>query len=328
MTRIQLPPPDLQAGFAVLLAQADNVFLQKALLLTVASLPLAQVDAELHALVPDEALAYLAAAGLRGELMFPVPTVLRANPRLLAYYRLLCGFSQKEFYLPKHGVAAFKPMEETGAVTPKCAARLEELCEAFSVAGAGLVFGVPSDRLSATLLDRLSLLTLGSQFRGSANVARGNAAIRLVFTLIEELTRAAITAKTLNRIEIKNAARRMVRVEFASDPDIAISEEISRGEFANKIAIEIKGGTDFSNIHNRVGEAEKSHQKARRHGFTEFWTIVNVDGFDEPTAARESPTTNRFYSLADLSTRKGKAFLDFRSRLESLLGIRSGKSKQ
>ena len=327
MTIIQLPSPDLQIGFAVLLAQADSVFLQKALMTTVAGLPLAQIDAELHALVPGGALAKLAAAGLRGELVFPVPTVLRANPSLLGYYRLLCGFSQKEFYLAKHGVAAFKAMEESGSVTPKCAARIDELCAAFALVGAGLAEGISADRLGATLLDRLSLLTLGSQFRGSANVARGNAAIRVVFALIEELTLNAITAKTATRIEIKNAARRRVRVEFAADPDIAISEEISQGDFANKIAIEIKGGTDFSNIHNRVGEAEKRHQKARRLGFTEFWTIVNVEGFDEATAARESPTTNRFYSLADLRTRKGKAFLDFRSRLESLLGIRRRAKK-
>jgi hypothetical protein len=30
--------------------------------------------------------------------------------------------------------------------------------------------------------------------------------------------------------------------------------------------------TDFSNIHNRIGEAEKSHQKARQTGYTEVAT--------------------------------------------------------
>jgi hypothetical protein len=32
------------------------------------------------------------------------------------------------------------------------------------------------------------------------------------------------------------------------------------------VAVEIKGGKDYSNIHNRIGEAEKSHQKAKKEG--------------------------------------------------------------
>lgn len=50
-------------------------------------------------------------------------------------------------------------------------------------------------------------------------------------------------------------------IEFAPDPDIVIREEFSKGKYRNIITIEVKGGTDFSNIHNRVGEAEKSHQR-------------------------------------------------------------------
>ena len=46
--------------------------------------------------------------------------------------------------------------------------------------------------------------------------------------------------------------------------------------YNNRIAIEIKGGTDVSNLHNRLGEAEKSHQNARLLGFTQFWTIINL----------------------------------------------------
>lgn len=38
-------------------------------------------------------------------------------------------------------------------------------------------------------------------------------------------------------------------------------------DFRNIIAVEVKGGTDFSNIHNRIGEAEKSHQTPVLSGF-------------------------------------------------------------
>ncbi len=76
---------------------------------------------------------------------------------------------------------------------------------------------------------------------------------------------------------------------FFRYPDIIIREEMSKGTFRNIIAIEVKGGTDYSNIHNRIGEAEKSHQKARNSGFVECWTVVNVDRLDFTVAKSESP---------------------------------------
>lgn len=88
-------------------------------------------------------------------------------------------------------------------------------------------------------------------------------------------------------------------------------------------AIEIKSGTDVSNIHNRIGEAEKSHQKARQDGFTECWTVVNVARLDEIKASKESPTTNRFYLLPDLIVRSGKSYDDFRHRIQALTSIKS-----
>ena len=46
----------------------------------------------------------------------------------------------------------------------------------------------------------------------------------------------------------------------------------------------IKGGTDKSNAHNRAGEAEKSHQKARQQDFRECWTLIYKKGLDEAKA--------------------------------------------
>ncbi len=86
------------------------------------------------------------------------------------------------------------------------------------------------------------------------------------------------------------------------------------GVYRQLIAIEVKGGRDFSNIHNRIGEAEKSHQKARAAGFVECWTVVNVDKMDVETARRESPSTNRFYRLSDLVAADGSEYQDFRDR--------------
>ncbi len=122
-------------------------------------------------------------------------------------------------------------------------------------------------------------------------------------------------------IEIKNAAGRRVLIRFASDPDIRIQEEMTATSMRNIIAIEVKAGTDFSNIHNRIGEAEKSHQKAKADGYVERWTVVNVDRIDLKMARRESPSTDRFYRLSQIDSGVGEEYYDFYNRVVSLTGI-------
>ncbi len=98
---------------------------------------------------------------------------------------------------------------------------------------------------------------------------------------------------------------------------------MSAGTFRELVAVEVKAGSDFSNIHNRIGEAEKSHQKAKALGYSECWTVVNVDRIDMEMAKRESPTTNRFYRISDLTSEEGADYRDFRDRVISLTGIKS-----
>lgn len=114
---------------------------------------------------------------------------------------------------------------------------------------------------------------------------------------------------------------------FAADPDISITEDISARSAKSIVAIEIKGGTDKSNIWNRLGEAEKSHQSAKHRGFVEFWTIYNVSSLDQTKAREKSPTTTRFYSLLELQKAGSEAFEDFRDRLISLVGIKAAHSQ-
>ena len=106
-----------------------------------------------------------------------------------------------------------------------------------------------------------------------------------------------------------------------TDPDISVFEETSKKSRRNIVAIEIKGGGDQSNIWNRLGEAEKSHQSAKQRGFVEFWTIYNVAELDLATAHEKSPTTNRFYNLRDLLVPHSESLDDFRDRLISSVGI-------
>mgnify|MGYP001172843906 CR=1 FL=1 len=324
-TAIRLPGPDLQVDFAVCLAAARKAYLLDALTAVVSKLEIKALDDELSRLVPSDYMQAVASIGLRGELVFPVPLVLVANPRLLSYYRLLLGHSQKAFYDNRNGTTRFKCMEDAG--TLPAGIGLEGLCRALIKGMCALVDGIGLKRISRDLLDDLTLLTLGPQLRGGANVKKGSASIRAVFDLIHTIVRSAAVSASEKRLVLKNAADRRVIIQFASDPDIVIRETIGKDSYRNIIAVEVKGGTDFSNIHNRIGEAEKSHQKARQAGYVECWTIVNVHKLDEETAKRESPSTNRFFRLSKLIQNTTEEYDDFRSRIIALTGLSDKKTR-
>jgi hypothetical protein len=110
---------------------------------------------------------------------------------------------------------------------------------------------------------------------------------------------------------------------LSSDPDIRIQEEFE-GKLRNILAIEIKGGTDVSNAHNRAGEAEKSHRKAKRQDFRDYWTIISLAGVDPTMLQQESPTTNSWFDVAQVLARDGKDWREFRSRFAGAVGIPLG----
>ena len=159
MPKVSIPVPKLQIDFSFALGQIRSVYLQDALSKTVADLDLATIDKELSAYVPQNSLKALAKHGLRGELVFSVPCLLEANPYLLGYYRLLLGFSQKEFYTTQFGLSGFKSMEAKGNLSDKNRQRLPSLCMGLIGCEVALIDGVGLDRLSRELLGDLALLT-------------------------------------------------------------------------------------------------------------------------------------------------------------------------
>jgi hypothetical protein len=319
--RITLPVPQLQIDFAFALKRIRGVALQEALLDTVRNLELKELNRELDSLVGAAELSVLASFGLRGELLFATPLVLTSKPSLLGYYRMLLGYSQKEFYEKDLGLGRFKVMEEKGRVGTVAPKDLRELCSALCVAGSSLLHGLDPIRVSSELLDDLTLLTLGPQLRGGANNQRGAAGIIQVFEIIREAVSHARPEVRERSICVRNAAGRLVLIEFAADPDIIVREQLSERDFRKVVAIEVKAGTDVSNVHNRIGEAEKSHQKARQSGFTECWTVTNVSKLNLTTAKKESPSTDRFYGLSKLKDASSAEFADFVLRILALTGI-------
>lgn len=325
--KFTLPAPAQQISFTQKLLEARYRYLQQALSETVRTEDIADIDRELAQLSPRKSLNALARKGLRGELLFAVPVLLRANPYLVAYYRLLLGYSQKEFFTTATGASIFKTGESRGVLSASALEALPMFCAAMNQAADMLLEGVGLDAISRELLDDLTLLTLGPQLRGGSNNKRGTDAIARVFAIVQAIVKQSVTSSDEKSLVIKNAAKREVVIEFAADPDLVIRERMAKGSVRNVVAIEIKGGTDYSNVHNRIGEAEKSHQKARAEGYTECWTIVNVAGLDMVMARKESPTTNRFYTLDALSNKKSDEYEDFQNRIAALTGIRLKNSQ-
>ena len=107
----------------------------------------------------------------------------------------------------------------------------------------------------------------------------------------------------------------------APDPDVVIMEYFPGAGSVYKTAIEIKGGTDYSNIHNRVGEAEKSHQKARAAGASDFWTVIDLQGADLELLRQESPTTRHWFALDEVVDRAGLSWDRIYQLTRSAMGI-------
>jgi hypothetical protein len=306
---------DLQIEFWARLQQIRARHLADALAQAVKCLNVKDLDRELEQNVGIERLSPLTTHGIRGEVFFPVPVLLKSKPQLLGYYRLLYGRSQKEFYKSPFG--RFKPMEEDNHLSQDNENLLRTLCQSLIATGATLLAAIQP--ISLTAVHELQLLTVGPQLRGSQNVSIGKGATKQVFDLIRKLVARHIQTSTDSVISVKNAAGRTVQIAFAADPDITIIETMPTTSVPST-SIEIKGGADISNVHNRIGEAEKSHLNAKDSGFTRFWTILKAR-VDPTRAASQSPTTTAFFNFDDILDESSAAHVRFKELLYQTVGI-------
>jgi len=316
-----LKPPDAsrQVRFHQLLVAARKTWLSDALGEALRIIDPATLKKQITEFVPAESQKILAAAGIRDEHVFPTPIVLETKPTLVGYYRLLLGSPQKSFYDSGTGLGRFKSMEMDGILRPPQKAALPDFCAAMSKPLADLVAQV-SPQITKRDVSELQLITLGSFFQGQNNVAIGKQATKDVFLAVADIVKPFIVARDERSLTVKNASGRVVRITLASDPDIRIEEEYGEKSDA-KVAIEIKGGTDFSNVHNRAGEAEKSQQKARGKGYRDFWTIIALKGVDMRTLRGESPTTTSWFDVAEVLGRQGTSWDEFQNRIANAVGI-------
>ncbi len=315
----RVPGPERQLRFHQLLVAARKTVLMDALRSALAEVEQAAVKAQVMEYVPEDVQQVLAAAGIRDEYVFPLPVLLETSPTLVGYYRLLLGSPQKSFYSSETGLGLFHSMEQKGAATPAQCKALPAFCAAMSKPLADLVRQM-SPSMSVQDIQELPLITLGSQFQGGNNNVIGRQATMGIFLAITDLVEPHLIKRTENRLVLRNAAGRTVTIALASDPDVSIVEQVGDAS-RNRVAIEIKGGTDRSNAHNRAGEAGKSHQKAKSEDYRDFWTIIAKKGVDFEQLTRESPTTTSWFDVAEVLAREGQDWDEFRSRIAEVAGI-------
>lgn len=315
--RYKLLIPNLQISFYTRLQEIRTKYLIDALTTTIKNVDIATLNSELDQFTQPSILKRIASFGLRGEIFIPVPTLLFQNPYLLGYYRLLYGISQKEMYY-KSGYGRFAQLENNGRIPKPVADDIPDLCRSLARTAELMIEGL--DSLSLSMVHELQLLTLGPQLRGSQNTKIGSEATSEVFRIIKRSVAGHIVEEAENYLLVRNASGRDVLIEFFSDPDVKVTEVMQAIGTRPILSMEIKGGTDASNIHNRLGEAEKSHQKAKERGFFEFWTILRVD-VDCSRAKTESPTTSRFFHLDRLLDVSSEESTHFRELLASHIGI-------
>lgn len=297
---------------------ARKKYLVDALSDALSAIDQAEIKRQIARYVPADVQKLLAASGMRDEYVFPVPSVIEAKPALVGYYRLLLGAPQKAFYKGFTGMGLFKSMEEMGTISPKQQGYVPDFCEAMAKPLAELVRQIPN--FDERDLRELPLLTFGSQLQGSNNTKIGKKAMQEVFVAITEILEAHISKKETNRLTVKNAARRNVFVTLSHDPDVSIQEQVEN-RIHSKVAIEVKGGTDVSNAHNRAGEAEKSHLKAKQKGFKDFWTVISKTGLEMAKLKQESQTTTEWFDVTEILARDGKDWEDFRQRIAGAAGV-------
>lgn len=217
------------------------------------------------------------------------------------------------------GFGRFKSLETKNTIRDSHRDDLPALCEAIGKTISALIENLAAD-LQVRDIEHLQLLTLGVQFDGAMRNSIGQEASAAMFAAVRTLATDHIVAETSASILVRNSVGRTYEITNASDPDIRIERQISESEVERIVAIEVKGGLDLSNIHNRAGEAEKSHNKARADGFTQFWTVISRAGYSDETLSAESPTTTRWLELRQVLERKGPDWEWFRDRITSTLG--------
>jgi hypothetical protein len=322
MPPFNFPSPERQLFIRDFLDAARQTGLHDALRRAVRKMDAATLRAELVRFAPAAGLQVIQGTGVRDEEVFATPALLRAAPGVLTYYRLLLGVSQKAFYATSSGLGKFRSMEERRVIRGDAEPDIERLCTELNLAMSRLLAALPGNAIRQDVL-QLPLMTLGAQADGAWRGKIGQKATAGVFATLKAIITTQVQGpvdETEISVTVKNSAGRCVTLTLASDPDIVIRESVN-GQDVYKTAIEIKGGTDYANLHNRAGEAEKSHTKAHNKGAQDCWTVIDLKNADISRLKQESPSTRQWFDLTEILERSGPSYTHLVALMISAMGI-------
>ena len=141
---------------------------------------------ELAEYAPEKGLKRLMGTSIRDEDVFATPLLLRQSPGLLAYYRMLLGFSQKRFYASSTGLSRYKCLEERLVIPADLIDGLPSLCLALNERACELVLSLDEPVLQDDI-KHLPLLTFGAQADGAWRNTIGISATSKVYGAIKAI---------------------------------------------------------------------------------------------------------------------------------------------
>ncbi len=311
-------PADKPIDLYEALVAARRLQLQPALGRAVSEVGVPPIDDELKELVPADALNHVARLGLRGERVFPVPSILKHAPPLIGYYRMLLGISKKDFSQSnKLGYGPWLNAEERGAIPSRLIPALPQLCAALIEPLVQVVYAM--DTFDDRDLSDLTLLTLGPTLQGGRNNIIGSRASKAVFEAMRTLVGDWTTFDSERLIRFTTPNKQTFALIEGDDPDVRLDATTARGEELPIITLEIKGGEDASNAHNRAGEAEKSHLKAKIAGYTHRWTIMVMRGLDRERLRTETPSSTELFEASEVIAQSGPDWDALRHRFNEII---------
>lgn len=319
--------PSTAIGLFQALLTARGLQLQPALDQAVQIVGVLTIDRELHRLVPPWSLTYLTRRHLRGERVFPVPSIIRHTPQLIGYYRMLLGISKKDFsQANKLGYGPWANVEARNTIPIRLDPYVEDFCNALILP---LVDLVEATKLLKPLdnqdLNDLALLTLGPTLQGGRNNMIGQQASKDVLDAFRGIVRPWVTFETDALMQFQIPGGAAYELAVGSDPDVRLDELILvQGNAAIRrpiVAMEIKGGRDTSNAHNRAGEAEKSHIKAAERGYRHRWTIMVMQGLDRDRIRAETPSSTELFAADEITRRSGSSWDHIKQKLSDIMRV-------
>lgn len=305
--------------------RARNTQLDTAVMMTAGKIDPRFLKEDSLRCVPGNGLGLAQQLGIRDELVYALPCMLRQEPALIGYYRMLLGYSLKQFYATESGLSSFREMEE--GIIPQSISDEDLLlfCSIFNDSMSEFLVQAKRDSIIKDLRD-LPIMTLGVYVDGVwRNRVGQGAAESVASSMLDILTHSdyeKISGDAPSEfVLLAPDGFRRFRVHSASDPDIAVTE-ITNSSERKVLCIEVKGGQDVANVHNRAGEAEKSHQKAKRDGWPKTWTVILWSSLSEEQRKKiqvEAPTTDEWFDVNQVCSESGESYKRFSERLVSTL---------